>query len=266
MVASGDRKADYSGVLPIEEDAMTPPPDPGAAITLTRQLLDRRSARYRSLVVVISLVGFAAPAVALASWQWRPLLGWLLVPVLTCLFLVLDARSVARWRSDILDGWLAGTIDLDAFRDGLSAIKVLPARTIASLVDPLPTRARLECFPDPKPLIREALATTVRAIDGCLVWRTVAAVLVLTATVALLASAALLGSVWPLVGLPLAVGLNRFTRRIGLQPPWSWVRRVAELKSQGLDAPAFAQLARQLAWEPLPAHARERWLYLVGSG
>ena len=238
------------------------PADDRASDDPLRQVVDlinRRSGRYRNLVVLVVAIGFAAPVAALALWDWRALLGWLLVPPLTGLFLFLDARAVARWRSDLLDGWIAGTLDLDALREGLTSIKLLPALTIAGMVDPLPTRARLQCFPDPKPHTREALAATVRAIDGVLVLRTAIATLAATATLALVAVAAITGSWWPIVGLPLTISLSRASRRIGSRPPRHWVRQVATLRDRGLDADVFAELAGRLAWEPLPPAASEKW-------
>ena len=174
------------------------------------------------------------------------------------MFLALDARSVVRWRSSILDGWVAGVLDLDALVEGLTSIKLLPARTIAGLVDPFPPGG-CGCFPDPKPLVREALAATIRAIDGLQLSRLVSAVAALTAAAALVALAAALGSVWPLVGVPIALGIGRGAQAIGVQPPRKWVFAIAEWKSKGLDVELFTQLARRLAWESLPSRARERW-------
>jgi len=70
----------------------------------------------------------------------------------------------------------------------------------------------------------------------------------LTATIALVGSAATLGSGWPLLGLQITIGLGRLTRRIVWRPPRSWQRQVAELKSQGAQhIPAFPQLVGRLA-------------------
>ena len=243
------------------------PPDlPQTLYSFTAEVLDRRSRRYRNLVVAVALVGLVAPVAALALWDWRPLLGWLSVVPFVGLFLALDARSVARWRSALLDGWAAGTFDLDALREGVAAIKTLPAGTVAGMLDPLPTRARLGCFPDPPPLIREALAATVRAIDTSLLRRMAAGVVALTTTVALLGSAAAFGSAWPLVGLPLTVGLGRLARGLGSHPPPDWGRRVTEMRRCGLDVPTFTTLAARLAWDPLPTRARDQWLRIVASG
>jgi hypothetical protein len=246
-------------VPPIPSEVATPP-DNAAALALTRQLLDRRSRRYRNLVVAVSLVGLAVPVAALVFWGWQLLLGWLFVVPLAGTALALDLRSVGRWRSTLLDGWVAGTLDLDALRDGLTAIKVLPAATIAGMVDPLPTDHRLNCFPRPDPLMREALAATARAMDRCVLRAMAVGVVALTGTVALLGSAAAVGSWWPLVGLPATLGLTRAVRRVGSRPPRGWGRRVAELAGRGLDAGALAELAGQLNWQSLPPGARERWL------
>lgn len=215
------------------------------------------------LVVVVSLVGLAAPIAAIAFWNWRPLLGWLAVPVFTGLFLFLDARAVARWRTALVNGWVTGLLDLDALRDGLTAIKVLPAGTISGMVDPLPTRARLQCFPDPKPLAREALAATVQSIDHVLVLRTGIAALAASATIILIAVAAAVASWWPIIGLPPTIALSIAARRIGSNPPRRWVRKIAAFRDRGLDTETFAGAARRLAWESLQPGADEKWLRIA---
>ncbi len=244
------------------EPAAAPPTNP---YPFTAAVLTRRARRYRDLVVLVVLIGFAAPGAALLLWSWQPLLGWLLVVPACGAFVTLDARAVARWRAALLDGWVAGTLDLDAVRDGLTGIKLLPPATLAGMLDPLPTRARLGCFPDPKPPVREALAATVSAIDAALVRRTALAGCAATVTLSLLAAAAVAGSWWPLAGLPVSLALSRAARRIGSAPTRRWLRRVA---GSGVGQPAgaaFAALAGKLDWIGLPPGASGRWLGFVGA-
>lgn len=235
-------------------------PDDGQAIALTRELLNRRSRRYRDLVIAVAVVGLAVPIAVLVVGEWRILLAWLLTIPMVGFFLVLDAWAVASWRSRLLDGWVAGTIDLDALVEGFTSIKMLPARTIASLIAGLPTRARLECFPDPKPLIREALATMVRAIDRLLLNRLIASVAALTIASVLVALAAALGSLWPLVAVPIVYGIGQVAQHLSFRPPRGWANQLADWKGGGLDVKVFVQLAGRLGWEPLPVRIREKWL------
>jgi hypothetical protein len=238
----------------------TPSPDYPAALAATRETFTRRAARYRNLVVAVVLIGFVAPVAAVVLWSWRPLLGWLLVVPVSAAFFALDARSVARWRAALLDGWAAGTLSLDSLRDGLTAIRQLPPATLAAMLAPLPTRARLDRSADLSSETREAVAATVRAIDAAVVRRTALAAIAVAVGAAGLAAAAAAGSWWPLAGLPVALALNLVARRIGSRPPRGWVRRVRDLRGRGLDAAAFAELAGRLDWSPLPAGARDRWL------
>lgn len=240
--------------------APDPPPDCSAALSGTRLSLECRSARYRNLVVCVSLIGLAALIAALALWSPRPLLAWLLIVPVCGSFLIRDARAVARWRADLLEGWVAGTLDLDALREGLTSIKILPAATIAGMVDPLPTRARLQCFPDPKPLVRAALAATVLGIDRALIVRTAVAALALTVTIVLVAVAAAIGSWWPLVGLPLSFAHSIAARRIGSRPSRSWLRTMTSCRDRGLNPPQFTELAARLAWDSLPPGSCQNWL------
>jgi hypothetical protein len=233
------------------------PPDP---YELTRLTLESRSRRFRNLVVWVVAIWLAAAATAAVLWSWKPLLGWLLAVPACGLFVTLDARAVARWRADLLDEWAAGRLDLDALHDGLTAIKLLPTGTIAGMLAPLPTRTRLACFPDPKPLTRAALAATVREMDSALTRQTATATLAAGATAFLIVIAPVAESLWPLTGLPVALGLFLSARRVGARPPGRWRHRIAELRAAGLESLAFAELAGRLAWESFPPGARENWL------
>ena len=223
-------------------------------------MLDRRSARYRSLVIIVSLGGLAVPTSALILWDWLALLGWLLIVPAVGVFLVLDARSVARWRGALLGGWVAGVLDLDGLQYTFASIRQLPEGTLAGMFDPLPTRTRLGIPSDPPPTIRESLAATVQAIDVTLVKGMVVGVVALTGTIALLGAAVALGSLWPLAGLPLSIVLSRGTRQFGACPPRRWVRKVIELMTNGSDFATFAALSGRLAWESLPPAAQQNWL------
>lgn len=173
---------------------------------LTTRLLDRRGRGYRNLVVAVVLIGLAAPVVALLKWDWRPLLGGLLVMPAVGVGLTLDARTVARWRRAVLDAWVAGRLDLAVLRDSFTSVKPLPARTLAGLFDPLPTRTPPEAG-------RQAMADAVIAADRAAVRGMIlgtAGLTVLTASVGVAAAA---GSAWPLLGVPLGLVLNWLARR-----------------------------------------------------
>lgn len=197
---------------------MTPAGTTSDALAATRTLLDQRGRGYRNLVVVVVLVGLAAPVVALVAWDWRPLLGGLLAVPAVGVGLTLDARSVARWREELLSAWLGAATDLDALRDSFTAIKSLPASTLAGLFDPLPARP-------PPEVDRQAMADAVIGADRAAVRGMTLGTAGLTVLVIAAGTAAAVGSAWPLVGIPPGLALNWLARR--QFPPRSGIRTAA---------------------------------------
>ncbi|MEO2091194.1 MAG: hypothetical protein ABGY75_17160, partial [Gemmataceae bacterium] len=182
---------------------------------LTTRLLDRRGRGYRNLIVAVTLIGLAAPVSALAACDWRPLLGGLLAVPAVGVGLTLDARRVARWRQDVLAAWVAGRLDLAVLRDSFTSVKPLPARTLAGLFDPLPTRP-------PPDADRQAMANAVRTADRAAVRGMVLGVAGLTILVIAAGTAAAVWSAWPLTGVLLGLALNWLARR--QFPPRSGIR------------------------------------------
>lgn len=189
---------------------MTPAaPNPFA---LTTQLLDRRGRGYRNLVVAVVLIGLATPGAALAAWDWRPLLGGLLIVPAVGVGLTLDARRVAGWRREVLAAWAAGRLDLAVLRESFTSVKPLPARTLAGLFDPLPVRP-------PPDADRQPIADAVITADRAAVRGMILGTAGLTVIVAAVGVAAAIGSAWPLAGVPLGLGLNWVARRSSFVAP-----------------------------------------------
>lgn len=184
---------------------------------LTTRLLDRRSRGYRNLVVAVVLIGLAAAVVALVAWDWRPLLGGLLAVPAVGVGLTLDARRVADWRREVLAAWVAGRLDLGVLRDTFTSVKPLPARTLAGLFDPLPTRP-------PPDADRQAMADAVQSADRAAVRGMILGTAGLTVIVVAVGVAAAVGSAWPLAGVPLGLVLNWLARQF---PPRSGIRTAA---------------------------------------
>lgn len=236
------------------------------AFALTTALLDRRTRGYRNLVVVVAVAGLVVPVVAVVLWDWRTLLGWLLVVPAAGVGLFLDAKAVARWRNELLDAWADGRADLDSLRDTLGTIKSLPVRTLAGMLDPLPTRKRLGVPIDPPLHFRRLLADTIRQVDRASLRGMAVGLVGLTLVVAAVAAAVFTWSFWPLVGVPVGVTLGWLARRVGAWPPKKWLRGLTAALQQGDgQAPAFVELAGRLAWDGLPAGSRERWVAVVRS-
>ncbi len=187
---------------------MTAPPSPPLnPFAVTTRLLDRRGRGYRNLIVAVVLIGLGAPVAALVAWDWRPLLGGLLVVPAVGVGLTLDARRVAGWRREVLAAWAAGRLDLDTLRDSFTSVKPLPARTLAGLFDPLSTRP-------PPDVDRQAMADAIRAADRAAVRGMILGTAGLTVLVAAVGIAAAVGSAWPLFGVPLGLALSWLARRM----------------------------------------------------
>jgi len=242
---------------------MMPDFDLITAYATSRQLLDRRVRRYRNLVVLIVVIGITSPLLAIIFGDWNYLLGWLAMFLAVEGFFVLDVRSIARWRAAILDGWVAGTIDLDAFREGILVNRLLPPATLSSLIDPLPTRARLDCFPDPVPRIREALAATVIAIDTILIRRTLSCAFITILTIILLIIGILTSPWWILCAALMYLIMPRLTRRMGRNPPRKWRATILNLEAGNELKSACQSLATRLDWSQLPMGCKDRWWAIV---
>lgn len=171
--------------------------------TLSLDVLARRTIRFRNLAVAVAILGLAAPIAAIAAGTWLVLLALLALLPLCAASFARDAALVARWRRAILDEWTTGNFDLDSFAAMFAAIPVLPARTLAAMLDPLPTRRRLGEEHRPPIHIRAAISDAVRAVDWCQIWRARFEVARSAGIAVGIAAAVLAESVWPLAVIPI---------------------------------------------------------------
>jgi hypothetical protein len=108
------------------------------AMRLTGELLQRRGAQYRNLVVLVVLCLLGGGGAALAARSLAPLLGWLLVPPLCALFIGFDTFSVRRWQAGLLELSRQGLLDLTLFRRMITGVQTLPRESLSALLELLP--------------------------------------------------------------------------------------------------------------------------------
>ena len=186
------------------------------AIDRTARVIERRATFYRNLVVTVVLIGVASLVVALAARSLAGLAGLLFLVPACGLFFHLDARLLNGWRSDLLERWAGGELDLEALRPALHGHPGLPRDTLDAMLATLPSAANLpeeQRIPTPS---RQAAAAAYRAMH-----QERSDLLLIDAILTGIVVAALVGALWmrswtPLLGLVVLV----------LRPPLgAWMRR-----------------------------------------
>lgn len=108
------------------------------ALRSTTDVLSRRAALYRNLVVVVAASLVLSPAAALAALSWKPLLGLLAVPVACGVYLAADHWTVLRWKRALVARHRSGDLDLAAFRAAAQSLRYLPGGTVRAMLETLP--------------------------------------------------------------------------------------------------------------------------------
>lgn len=209
----------------------------------TRSTLERRATFYRNLVVTVVLIGVASLVVALVARSLAGLAGVLFLVPACGLFFHLDARLLNGWRSDVLERWAGGELDLEALRPALHAHPGLPRDTLDAMLATLPSVADLpeeQRIPTPS---RQAAAAAYRAMH-----QERSDLLLLDAILSGIAAAALVAALWMRTWTPL-LGLIVLVPRPALG---AWMRRrrlaarevdVAACRRQpGFSEPDYARL------------------------
>lgn len=126
-----------------------------------RDCITARARLYRNLVVAVAL-GLSATVVAAAVLgSVRPLLGLLALPAVVLAHAARDAAAVHAWLADVIDDWAGQALQLDLLRAMVAKVPMLPAPTVAGMLDMLPA------WPEAVPAgARHALATHQRQVNG----------------------------------------------------------------------------------------------------
>jgi hypothetical protein len=191
------------------------------AIDLTMDTIARRAKSYRNLVVAVVLIGFCSIAVAVATWSFAPLAGFVLLFPVCCLFFFLDDRQVERWRSRLLADWTKGEIEFRYLREAVEANPRLPKNTLQGMLETLPGERGDDAEREMSAPTREAISGLVTIVHRCradlIALRTVAYAIVAGS----LLVAATLAEWRPLAGLvvfvailPVQIGLKRWRYRV----------------------------------------------------
>lgn len=230
-----------------------------ALLDATRDTLTARAARYRSLVVVVSLLTLAGFAFAWTVGSLGGVALWALLPGAVLAFTALDARAVDQWRALALQPWVQGTLSLGLLISTVRKVPGLPVETIEGMLGTLPNWSD-SAIPRPA---REALAALQVTIG-----RTATAAQALRCAVGVAAGIAamaslLMRSAWPLTAwlvLPAAAALmhraldaklaraskrGRRDVRAAAKTDTAAALWLSEVNLEGLSAPAAARLREQ---------------------
>ncbi len=217
-------------------------------LLLTLQVLARRAAAFHSLAVAVAMIGWAAPLTALVLGSWYPLLGWFVLIPACGVFFARDAHIVADWRRAILDEWVTGNFDLDFFAAMFPTVRSLPPRTLAAMLDPLPTRRRLGEERRPPPIIRQLLSTGAQAIDRAQIRGAVFQATLYSGVSIVIATALYFKSFWPLGTLVGFWFAHWMYRRAQSKLGQKWVKNIRHLKWTSEEEGQIRSLVRCLDW------------------
>jgi len=113
------------------------------AINLTTLTIDRRANNYRNLVVAVVLVSLGSIGWAIFAPSLSALSGFFLLLPVCGLYLFIDGKLLNDWRSRLLEGWVRGEIDFQAFCQAVDAIPTLPKSTLQGMIATLPSAGDL---------------------------------------------------------------------------------------------------------------------------
>jgi hypothetical protein len=222
------------------------------AVGLTTQTIDCRAARYRNTVIALVTVTLITLVWAGIQLSWRPLVGFLLLIPLCGTLLYLDTRLVNRWQQQIMQMWIPGHVQLKTLFDVMLTIKTLPAGTLKSMLETLPTSA--DGTPESPITLstREAISKTVDVITQCQGNRTLFVMLALSLCVAFLALAALQLSWLPLLGLVSILPVIWISKLLNSFQLKHWKKKIREMgEKKEFDIKSFLNIANQLNWEAI---------------
>jgi hypothetical protein len=242
-----------------------PVPRYAEAVEATRVTIHRRSVFYRNLIIALTLAVAASAMGAVVWWSALPLLGLLLLPPLCAAFLFLDSWTVCRWRWCILELWAEGALELDAFRQAVTAVRALPAATLAAMLEPLPRLVALG-HPTSPWRGRWLLARILHAIDLNTTSRAAAVAVGAASIVAGIIAATVARSGAPLVAAmlvtALAVATDRAASRRRLR---RFAPSHAEVRDAGIEPQALASAAATLSWRRVTLSERDELLARIIS-
>mgnify|MGYP006288172147 CR=1 FL=1 len=234
------------------------------SIQLTAIALDSRATNFRNLKIAILLVLFLSLTTALIQFSPLPLVGFFLLPPITSFFFVLDYQFVRKWQKEILNMWINGDLQLSVFYKSIQSMRMLPPKTIQSMIDTLPQRNHQEGELEQQNLseaTRRIIAKTTLTISRCESDRLIAIFLMTTfSTLAIIL--AILFTSWSVTTLILLI------IPVFMISKWLRILRLKRLKNDissfKNDNPnsfqAFIQNVKALDWSPISDEKKENYL------
>lgn len=231
------------------------------AVSLTTQAIDARAARFRNLVIVVVGVAIISMVWAVFRMSWQPLLALLILMPLCAAFLYLDIALVNHWQEQIVDMWVREFLDLDIFSDTMSSLRMLPSRTLKSMLCPLRNNQNALTSGQIPPVTRKALAMTLKTISRCQNDRTAFVAFAYILCCTFLALAGIRWSLPSLLGLLFVLPLIAAFKWTN---DWRFRRLRKQIvgmkQEQGIELSNYVEVAAQLDWESIPHKKKDRLL------
>jgi len=230
------------------------------AIGLTTRTIDMRARCFRNLIIGFAIVMIGCVIWTTTLWSWGPLLGLVLLVPLCSAFLGLDTFVVHRWRQQILALWVQEQVELDSFCDTISTIRLLPARTLQSMLHTLPTKNALRNSDKMILSTRKAVALTLGDINLCQIDRTMSSTVAWTVGLVFVAVAMIRWS-WPwLLGVLIVIPVLGIGKCLGFLRFCHWKRHILALQREGLKLKNFLEIVARLDWNPISEQKKCRLL------
>lgn len=138
------------------------------AIDSTVDVITLRSHNFRNQVIAVVIVASGSLIACFVLGMLWPLAGWMALAPVCGLFLWLDARGLAEWRSSLLANWALSEIDLTAFGHAMRAHPALPKATLEAMLDSVGASpaAPARILSSASPSTRRAIAATTAYSDA----------------------------------------------------------------------------------------------------
>src|SRR5262249_44116717 len=154
-------------------------------------------------------------------------------------FLCLDTCVVHHWRQQILELWVQEQVDLDSFCDTISTIRLLPARTLQSMLHTLPTKKDWHTLEKMTPSTRKAVALTLQGINLCQIDRTMFSTVAWTVGLGFVILAMIQWSWLSLLGALLIIPIFSIGKCLNFFRFFHWKRQILLLQREGLKLKNF---------------------------
>jgi len=184
------------------------------AINETKNTISKRAKNYRSLVIIVVIIGLGSVIWLLISLSLTSLSNLLLLIPACGLFFLLDTKLLNKWRSNILDTWSTGEIDLFAFNEAVKAIPNLPKNSATAMLSSLPISINMIEEHNISTVTRSMMANTINTSYKLYIQKLIIKLAGISIVVISILLAVFLSSWLPLISLIAVLPLKYLSKQL----------------------------------------------------